>query len=255
MIPVIHYISPLLLSGRQTSCGRKAAALHRYVLTNISDRIYDGIDIRSFNTLKERHSFMTILHFLLTSILLGVGLAMDAFSVSMANGLGEPHMKKSRMSKMAGVYAGFQFLMPVLGWLAVHTVVRYFRSFQKLIPWIALLLLLYIGGKMLIDGIRQKEGREAEAAAEREAHLGKGEILIQGIATSIDALSVGFTIAGYNAPMALFASLIIAAVTFCMCYAGIIIGKKFGVKLANKATIVGGCILIGIGIEIFVTGI
>lgn len=193
--------------------------------------------------------------FFFNSIALGFGLAMDAFSVSMANGLAEPHMKKSRMVKMAGVYAFFQFIMPVLGWIAVHTIVQYFKSFQKMIPWIALILLLYIGGKMLIEGIRQKGTQEAAENAQKEAHLSTGAILIQGIATAIDALSVGFTIADYNAVMALLASLIIAIVTFVLCYGGIMIGKKFGVKLANKASILGGCILIAIGIEIFVTGI
>ena len=92
--------------------------------------------------------------FFFNSILLGVGLAMDAFSVSMANGLNEPHMKKNRMCGIAGVFAFFQFLMPMIGWICVHTVVQYFKAFEKFIPWIALFLLLYIGGSMLMEGIR-----------------------------------------------------------------------------------------------------
>ena len=76
--------------------------------------------------------------FFFNSILLGVGLAMDAFSVSMANGLNEPTMKKNRMSMIAGVFAFFQFLMPMIGWICVHTIVQYFQMFEKFIPWIAL---------------------------------------------------------------------------------------------------------------------
>ena len=186
--------------------------------------------------------------FFINSVLLGVGLAMDAFSVSLANGLGETKMKKGRMCLIAGVFAAFQAAMPMAGWVCVHTVVQYFSSFQKLIPWIALALLGFIGGKMLYEGIRG--GGEEEKAA-----VGFGALMIQGIATSIDALSVGFTISDYGAVMAVVCALIIAAVTFVICMSGLAIGKKFGTVLAGKATILGGVILIGIGIEIFVTGI
>ena len=92
--------------------------------------------------------------FFLNSALLGVGLAMDAFSVSLARGLVEPHMKKSRMALIAGTFAAFQFAMPMIGWVCVHTIANYFTSFQRLIPWIALALLGYIGSKLLVEGIR-----------------------------------------------------------------------------------------------------
>lgn len=187
--------------------------------------------------------------FVFNSVLLGVGLAMDAFSVSMANGLNEPTMKKGKMCGTAGVFAGFQFAMPMIGWICVHTIIQYFMAFGKFIPWIALILLAYIGGKMLYEGIRNKD------SAEEKPSLGIGALLIQGIATSIDALSVGFTIAEYGWLMAFVAALIIAAVTFVICMAGLMIGKKFGTKLSNKAQMLGGCILIVIGIEIFITGI
>ena len=188
--------------------------------------------------------------FFLNNILLGVGLAMDAFSVSLANGLSEPHMRRRKLCTIAGVFAFFQALMPMIGWICVHTVVQYFKSFEKFIPWIALTLLLYIGGKMLYDGIKSKN--EEEATTHR---LGFSALLVQGVATSIDALSVGFTIADYGFLMALVSALIIAAVTFVICASGVIIGKKFGTKLSDKATILGGAILIFIGIEIFVTGV
>ncbi len=188
--------------------------------------------------------------FFVNSVMLGVGLAMDAFSVSMANGLNEPQMKKGKMIGIAGMFAFFQALMPMIGWICVHTIARYFAAFEKMIPWIALILLVYIGGKMLIDGIRSK-GEEMEEGSS----LGFGALVVQGIATSIDALSVGFTIADYNWLMALAAALIIAAVTFVICMVGLEIGEKFGTKLSNKAQILGGVILIVIGLEIFITGV
>lgn len=187
--------------------------------------------------------------FVIQSVMLGVGLAMDAFSVSLANGLNEPKMKTGRMCLIAGVFAFFQALMPLAGWFCVHNLVRFFSVFEKFIPWIALLLLGFIGGKMLIEGIRNKE----EDKEECESGLGFKLLMVQGIATSIDALSVGFTISEYGFLMALASALIIAAVTFVICMAGVAIGKKFGTKLSNKASILGGVILIIIGLEIFIT--
>lgn len=187
--------------------------------------------------------------FFFNSIFLGIGLAMDAFSVSLANGLNEPNMNCKKMSTIAGTFAFFQAFMPMIGWICVHTVVQYFKSFQQYIPWIALVLLLFIGGKMLIEGILNKEKDEDHMS------FGIAALILQGIATSIDALSVGFTISDYNLIMALVCSLIIALVTFFICIVGLAIGKKFGTKLSNKATILGGIVLIAIGVEIFITGV
>lgn len=188
--------------------------------------------------------------FFLNSILLGVGLAMDAFSVSIANALNEPDMKKWKMLCVSGTYAFFQFAMPMIGWICVHTIAEKFESFQKFIPWIALVLLLYIGGKMIFECVR---GGDDEGEVKKST-LGFGALMIQGIATSIDALSVGFTIAEYNTIAALVASLLIAVVTYVICMAGLLIGKTAGAKF-DKAEILGGVILIGIGVEIFVKGI
>ena len=185
--------------------------------------------------------------FFFTSIMLGAGLAMDAFSVSLANGLNEPTMKRRRMCGVAGIFALFQFAMPMIGWVCVSTVARLFGVFEKFIPWIALILLGYIGGKMLYEGIKSKEAEEENAA------VGLKGLLVQGFATSIDALSVGFTISEYNWLEALLACLVIGVVTFFICYVGLGIGKKAGTKLAGKAGILGGAILIFIGLEIFVT--
>ena len=185
--------------------------------------------------------------FIFNSMLLGIGLAMDAFSVSLANGLGEPNMKPHKMCGVAGIFSFFQFAMPMIGWFLVATLRGFFSVFETFIPWIALALLGYIGGKMLYEGITSK-GEEAEAGATSFTAL-----IVQGIATSIDALSVGFTISEYNGIEALLACLIIAAVTFFICLLGVFLGKKFGTRLAGKAGILGGAILIFIGLEIFIT--
>ena len=183
------------------------------------------------------------LAFFLNSTLLGVGLAMDAFSVSIANALANPGMRCRGMARIAGVFAFFQFLMPVAGWACVRAAARAFTAFQQFIPWIALALLGYIGGKMLWEGLRGKVA---------EGEVGHGTLLAQGVATSIDALSVGFTIAQYGAAQALTASGIIAAVTFVICMGGLAIGRRFSMKLAGKASVLGGVILILIGLEIFI---
>ena len=180
--------------------------------------------------------------------MLGAGLAMDAFSVSIANGLSEPDMRKSRMCLIAGTFALFQALMPMTGWICVHTIVTAFSSFDRIVPWIAFAMLVFIGIKMIVEGMRNADAGESAA-------VGKATLFVQGIATSIDALSVGFAIADYQAVMAVVCSLIISAVTFIICMSGLIAGKRFGAKLSNRATALGGIILILIGLEIVITGI
>lgn len=193
-----------------------------------------------------------MLSFVLTNLLLGVGLAMDAFSVSLANGLAEPKMSVPRMAGIAGIYAFFQALMPMTGWFCVHGALSYFTIFSRFIPYIALALLLYIGGKMLIEGIRNKEKSEEEKITVQFPFT---VLLLQGVATSIDALSVGFTIAEYGVWEALLSAGIIASATYLICAVGLYLGKRFGTRLAGKATVFGGLVLIAIGIEIFVKGV
>ena len=187
------------------------------------------------------------LSFLLTNVLLGFGLAMDAFSVSVANALTETGMRKRRMAAVAGTYALFQIAMPLIGWSCVHAFLEHFQSFSRFIPWIALILLLFIGGKMLWESFRKRQ----EETAAGPAAVGTGLLLLQGLATSIDALSVGFTIADYSFPYALLSAAVIGAVTFAVCLAGLFIGKNVGRKLSGKASAVGGIILIAIGLKIF----
>ncbi len=186
--------------------------------------------------------------FFIVSIMFGFGLAMDAFSVSLANGMNEKRMKFGRMCTVAGIFAFFQALMPLLGWVAVHTILEYFHGFSKVIPYIALVLLAYIGGKMIYEGI--KKDCDCDDCA-----VGFAGLIVQGIATSIDALSVGLDIGEYNFIEALVCAVVIAIVTFIICMFGVYAGKKFGNMLSNKATVFGGVILVCIGIYIFVKGI
>lgn len=187
--------------------------------------------------------------FFVENFLLGVGLAMDAFSVSLVNGMSEPCMKRKKIFLIAFVFALFQAFMPLLGWVCVHTMVDKFKVISPYIPWVAFLLLLYIGMGMLRDGFKKEE---TETCRER---LGFTALIIQGIATSIDALSVGFTLAEYNMVLAFLATFIIAAVTFVICLGGVNIGRRFGTHLSNKSLMLGGTILILIGIEILLKGL
>jgi putative Mn2+ efflux pump MntP len=189
--------------------------------------------------------------FFAQNALLGLGLAMDAFSVSLANGLREPRMSRRRMLLIAGVYAVFQYLMPMIGWVCVHTVVELFSSLERLIPWIAFGLLAWIGGKMLREGLQARDG-EAEGAPPR---LTFRILLVQGVATSIDALSVGFTIEQYALWESNLASLIIGAVTLIVCLGGLALGRKVGTRFSRHASILGGIILIAIGFKIFLEGL
>ena len=187
------------------------------------------------------------LSFFLNAALLGVGLAMDAFSVSLANGLNDPGMSRGQMLRIAGTFALFQFLMPMIGWACVRTVATAFAAFQKAVPWIALALLGWIGGKMLYEGCTHRDSGE-----EAGGSVGHGTLLTQGVATSIDALSVGFTIEQYGWAQAFVASAIIAGVTLAICLVGLRIGRKFGTRLSGWASILGGAILVLIGVEIFI---
>ena len=140
--------------------------------------------------------------------------------------------------------------MPFIGWVLIKTIVSYFTALEALIPWIALALLGFIGGKMLYEGIKNKDCTDACGCTPK---LGFGALLVQGIATSIDALSAGLNFVDYDLFNAILAAVVIALVTFIICAFGVEIGKRTGTKLAGKAGILGGAILIFIGLEIFIT--
>ena len=190
---------------------------------------------------------MNVFDFVVTSALLGVALAMDAFSVSVANGLRDARMTRPRRLLIAGTFAFFQFLMPLLGYACVRLAAEFLELFNRFVPWIALALLGFIGGKMIYEGV---SGREAETASEAVV-LSLTSLIVQGIA----ALSSGFALKDYTVPMAFAASGIIAAVTFAICLLGVRLGRRFGLKLAGRASILGGVILLIIGIKIFLDGI
>ncbi len=187
--------------------------------------------------------------FFVTNALLGIALAMDAFSVALANGLNEPCMKKSKTCIIAGTFSLFQFAMPMIGWICVSTIAEIFENFRPFIPWIAFLLLGYIGGKMLYEGIKNP------GCSDEKPAVGFGALVIQGIATSIDALTAGFEFenSNYEAADATIACLIIGVLTFGICIAGIFIGKKFGTKIAGKASVLGGVILLAIALKTIIT--
>ena len=210
--------------------------------------------------LKDGKIMPTDIMFYLTNIFLGVALAIDAFSVSLANGLNEPCMRTRKLCLISGVFAVFQALMPFIGWILITTVLSWFEGLTVFIPWIALALLGFIGVKMLIDGIKNKD---CEDACGCNPKLGFGALLVQGIATSIDALSAGINFGNYDASGvfvpynwvdAVLAAVVIALVTFIICAIGVQLGKKMGTKLAGKAGILGGVILLVIGVSIFVKG-
>ncbi len=189
-----------------------------------------------------------LIEFFINSILLGIGLTMDAFSVSIADGLNEPNMKKRKMVLISLTFAFFQFIMPLIGWTFVHFLADKFKLFSDMVPYIALFLLLFIGIKMIYDNFKNEEEKI-------DKELTFLILIIQGIATSIDALSVGFTISNYSFFYALIACLIICVITFLFCIVGLIFGKKISNKLSSFAKVLGGLILIFIGIEIFLSNI
>ena len=194
---------------------------------------------------------------LITSgILLGFGLTMDAAAVSMANGLEEPCMKERKHIFIAFMYGLFQALMPFIGYLFGSTIYNNVPQIEKyhLIPIIALVILGFLGTKMIIDAVKEGKNEKEEEEQIKGKTLTFKLIFIQAIATSIDALSTGLTFSDYALSEALVVISLIALVTFVVCYISVNIGKKFGIKLGNKALIVGGVILILIGLEIFITG-
>ena len=138
--------------------------------------------------------------FFFEAVLIGIALAMDAFSVSLANGLNEPGMPKPKMLGVAGMFALFQAAMPLIGWICVKTIVETFGFLEGLLPWITLEVLGFIGAKMLIDSLHPDCDEERAAAGEcsMTKPLAFGALVVQAIATSIDALSAGFTISDYN---------------------------------------------------------
>jgi putative Mn2+ efflux pump MntP len=154
------------------------------------------------------------------------------------------------MLLIAGTFAFFQAAMPLAGWFLVTRLIDVFNVLSPAVPYVALALLSFIGGKMIFDALRPSDDEEKDCTG---AALTIPALLLQGLATSIDALSVGLTISHLTFPYALLEAGIIAAVTLAICLIGIVLGKKFGTHLGKKANILGGVILIAIGFEILIS--
>lgn len=179
---------------------------------------------------------------LLEIFLIGVGLSMDAFAVSITNGLSCTNLKRKQMLLIAVCFGVFQGLMPTIGFFLGKAFEVYISAVDH---WIALVLLGYIGGKMIYDAITEKE-------EEKEYALTAKLLLMQGVATSIDALAVGVSFAALPDVKILPAVLLITVITFALSMVGVGFGKKVGQKLGSRALLVGGLILVGIGVKIFV---
>ena len=194
---------------------------------------------------------MSLFILVLNSILLGVGLAVDAFSVSVSDGLSEPGMKWRRVFLIAGTFGVFQGVMPFAGWVLIHFAEERFEILQKIVPWVAVALLVFLGTKMIIEGVRNN-GVEEE---DKVQQLTFGMLIVQGIATSIDALSVGLAIAEYSILETLLSAFIIAVVTLIICIVGLKLGAKLEKIIKGKAPVAGGVILLIIAVEIMVSAI
>lgn len=189
------------------------------------------------------------MNWIITAILLGLGLAMDACAVSTTDGLSEPKMKWNKILLISGMFGFFQMMMPVFGYLAVTVFSlvlgeEFTRIFSYFVPYLALIILLYLGIELIIDTIKNKDEESVKK-------ITFSTILVQSFATSIDALSVGVVLGELEMFEAMMSFLIVGIITFAMCVLAIVIGKKFGNLFSSKAGIVGGSILIFIGFEIF----
>lgn len=176
-------------------------------------------------------------------ILIGIGLSMDAFAVSVTNGLCCKEIRAGKTFLTGLCFGGFQGLMPLIGYFLGIGFAEYITAFDHII---ALVLLGFIGVQMIIEAVKKDE-EDTESSC-----LTAKMLIMQGIATSIDALAVGVSFAALPHVNIAFAAGSICCITFAFSVVGVLIGKRFGTMLNNKAQLVGGLILVGIGIKIFV---
>lgn len=176
-------------------------------------------------------------------LLIGIGLSMDAFAVAICKGLAMRRINYRHTLIIALSFGGFQALMPYIGWLLGSRFARYITRYDH---WIAFLLLLFIGGKMIWDTLHEGNGDDIDFAGER---LDIKELLLMAVATSIDALAMGITFAFLSVKIGVACG-IIGAVTFLISALGVFIGNRFGAKYKNKASMTGGVILILIGFKV-----
>ena len=184
------------------------------------------------------------MEYLVEFLLLGVGLAMDAFAVSICKGLAMRKVNKKQAVILALFFGGFQAIMPVIGWLLCKGFQTYIEVFDH---WIAFALLAFIGVKMIIETLREKE--DDVVIEEMDPPLDMKEMLMLAIATSIDALAVGISLAALDRPIVESAA-IIGVVTFVISIIGVYIGNFFGNRYKKRAELTGGIILVLIGVKI-----
>ena len=188
-------------------------------------------------------------------ILLGAALAMDAVAVGMTDGMTEPDMKFKKVLITAGAFGLFQFFMPIVGYCAGAAFSRYVIAIA---PMLSFLILAFLGGKMILGCV--KEMRESHPHFERRREGESLKLFVQALATSIDALAVGITLlalegTGTLALAPLYSALVIGAVTFALSLCAVLIGKKAGALIADKAEILGGVVLVFIGIKILLESV
>lgn len=179
-------------------------------------------------------------------VLIGVGLSMDAFAVSICKGLAMRKVNKKQAVVIGLFFGGFQALMPFLGWLLGSQFERYITSIDH---WIAFILLGVIGGKMMMEAVKKEE---AEEIKQMDPPLDLKEMFLLAVATSIDALAVGITFAFLQYPIVEAIS-VIGMTTFAISIGGVYVGNFFGNKYKSKAEFVGGLILVLIGLRILLT--
>lgn len=181
-------------------------------------------------------------------LLMGIGLAMDAFAVSVCKGLGMQKVNKKQAVVIGLFFGGFQALMPFIGWVLGIQFESYITSIDH---WIAFVLLGFIGGKMIVEAVKPEE-EDAVEVKKADAPLDIKEMFILAIATSIDALAVGITFAFLQYPIVEAIS-IIGVVTFFISVGGVYVGNFFGSKYKNKAEFAGGLILVILGLRILLS--
>ncbi|MCH5163354.1 MAG: manganese efflux pump [Clostridiales bacterium] len=183
----------------------------------------------------------------INGLLFGLGLAVDSFLIALTDGLDNPNVKIGKLALLAAMFAAFQILMPMLGWLCMHTVAVYVDYFDKVLSWIAFAVMLFFGVRMIVDGVKK------QPLERKERDIGISAVILQCFVTSVDSLAVGFAIANYTVISALVCSIVIGSVTFIMFCLGYTVGKRFGLRFADAASVIGGIVFIGIGIEILIT--
>ena len=190
-------------------------------------------------------------------LLLGLAVSMDACAVAMTDGMTHKKITPAKALLIGGFFGFFQFLMPLIGYFITGVIANAFLSvFEKISAWIAFGLLLFLGSKMLWEGVSDLRNGGA-CAVPRDNELTVKKLFVQAVATSIDALAVGVTlkmaeISSYLSSGVWGATTTIGVITLALSFVATYIGKAMGCKLADKANLVGGAVLIGIGLKIFI---